>query len=181
MFTAAARIFREKGYSAASVQDIAEAAGMQKGGLYYYIDSKEDLLYQIMDHGISVLLASLEAIVSKTMAPSQKLRLAIESNIISIVEDPDSMIVALKERQALSPGHLSAYVIKRDRYEALFRQIIQEGIRRNEFRPVDEKLTVFALLAMCNGVAEWYRPSGPLPPRDVSRFFSQFVLDAIRA
>src|SRR3989304_7631004 len=87
----AAKVFKEKGYHGASVQDIADAVGMQKGSLYYHIESKEDLLFRVMDRGMGTVLAPLEEVARLTESPVAKLRLAVENHVRLLTQNLDAL------------------------------------------------------------------------------------------
>src|SRR5437870_273586 len=79
VYTAALRLFREKGYHATSMQDIAEAVGLYKGSLYHYIDGKEELLVQVFERAMGGLVADAERIVRDThLRAADQLRQVLE-------------------------------------------------------------------------------------------------------
>src|SRR5512146_1074772 len=90
IFTEAVRIFKEKGYHATSVQDIADAVHLQKGSLYHYISSKEELLFKIFERGTGALTQRLKEIIASDLSPSDKLRAAIQAHIIALCEELDA-------------------------------------------------------------------------------------------
>ncbi len=168
---AAARVFREHGYHGASVRSIAARVGLGKSGLYHHIDSKQELLGKIVDRGVTRILGNLSSIVGTDASPSEKLRMAIEQHIEALTDWLDGAFVALLDRRSLTHEHLANYIQKRDRYESLFRQIIDEGIAAGQFRPVSTKYTTSAVLQMVNGVIYWYNPAGPLSPQQIAANF----------
>lgn len=175
----AAKVFREKGYHAASVRDIAREVGLQEGSLYYHIASKEDLLFQIMYEGVSSLVTAMEGIYHSALPPTQKFTKAIRYLITSLADNLDAMIVVLRERGALSPEHRSAYIAKRDRFEELFQRIVGEGVEKGEFVCPDVKMATFAILAACNGMVEWYSPRGSLSPSGIADRFLVLFFDGL--
>lgn len=176
---AAARIFRERGYHGTSVQDIADAVGLKKGSLYYHITSKEDLLVQIVASAIDWLVAGFEAIYAQPLSPGEKLSRAIAQHVEAITERRDEVAVFLQERNAIPAEHAVRYQAQRDRYDILFRQVIEEGIASGEFRAVDPRLATLAILGMLIWVKEWYRPDGRYTPEEIAAQFTQYVVDGL--
>src|SRR5919198_6392060 len=88
VYTAALRLFREKGYHATSMQDIAAAVGLYKGSLYHYIGGKEDLLVQVFERAMGTLLADVERIVAdSSLRPSAQLRQVVEAHVKAVAEN----------------------------------------------------------------------------------------------
>src|SRR5256714_8911984 len=82
VYAAALRLFREKGYHATSMQDIAAAVGLYKGSLYHYIGGKEDLLIQVFERGMGALLTDVERIAGDTgLSPTAQLRRVIQAHV----------------------------------------------------------------------------------------------------
>src|SRR5437870_7103310 len=101
VYQAALRLFREKGYHATSMQDIAAAVGLYKGSLYHYIGGKEDLLVQVFERAMGGLLADAERIVADTsLRPRVQLRLIVQAHVVCVCENLDALTVYLHEFRA---------------------------------------------------------------------------------
>lgn len=172
---AATRIFREKGFHATSMQDIADAVGLLKGSLYHHISSKKDLLLKIFQAGMQMAVDTIEEVACTDLPPEEKLRLAIYRHIELVAEHLDHATVFALEARALTPAQRQHLVTQRDHFERLFRQIVQEGIDAGVFRPVDSKLVTFALLGMHNWFVLWYREDGRLSPQEIAAVFVDMV------
>src|ERR1700730_15443230 len=108
VYAAALSLFREKGYHATSMQDIAAAVGLYKGSLYHYIGGKEDLLVQVFERAMSSLLAEVERIVADTsLRPSAQLRLIVQAHVSSVSYNLDALTVYLHEFRALTGDSLA--------------------------------------------------------------------------
>lgn len=173
---AAARLFREKGYHATSMQDIADLVGLRKGSLYYHVVSKEDLLFQIMDRGVSAALKDLEVICASDLLPTEKLRKAVHNLVGALADQTERVIVFLQEARSLGPEQVKSITIKRKRYEMLFRGILEEGNQQGLFQVSDTKLAAYGLLGMCNWIHRWYKESGPISPAQIGQAFSEIFL-----
>jgi AcrR family transcriptional regulator len=170
---AAARLFREFGFHGTSIQDIAEAVGLPKGGLYHHIESKEELLYEITTRGIRLVLPALREIRGSKDPPQAKFRRAVYTNVLHLATYRDFVSVFLQERRALSPEHYKEYIGYRDEVEQIFKDIIAEGIRQGVFRDVNVKLMTFAVLGMCSWVTQWYRPDGECRAEEIAALFAE--------
>lgn len=177
---AAARIFHEKGYDATSIQDIADAVGILKGSLYYYIDTKEDLLFDVIKGAHERGLQQLDAWQRSSPSPARRLRAAIEGHVESNLGDLAAVGVFFHDFRSLSPGRRAEIVQDRDVYDHNLRDLIVEGQAAGEFDPaLDPRLAVMAILGMMNWVYQWYRPDGPLSPDEVARAFADLALGGL--
>src|ERR1700710_17081 len=108
VYAAALRLFRQKGYHATSMQDIADAVGLYKGSLYHYIGGKEDLLVQVFERAMGSLVANVERIAADTsLAPTAQLRLIVEAHVVAVSENLDALTVYLHEFRALAGESLA--------------------------------------------------------------------------
>lgn len=176
---AAVKLFEEKGYHATSVQDIADEVGLQKGSLYHYIHSKEDLLLQIAHQAISEFNERLERILGSDIPAREKLTQAIENHLTVSISNLQTTTVLLRE--AFSLGEHQHQVIQdlTDRYLNLWTHILEEGQATGEFEVPQPKLAALALLGACNWVYRWYKTSGKLTAEDVSKVFSDLFLNGL--
>ncbi len=179
LLAAAVRLFRQKGYHDTSMQDLAEAVGIQRGSLYHYIEAKEDLLWEIMDRAMRRLLDAVEPVVTSPAPASEKLRQAVEAHLAVAATHRDELTVLHVELKSLSAPRRQRMLALRDRYEGLFRRVVEEGVRGGEFRPADPKTVGLALLGTCNWFTTWFRPEGPMSARDFARAFTDLFLHGL--
>ena len=181
IFEAAASLFKQKGFHATSMQDIADAVGMQKGSLYYHISSKEELLYRISFEAISAITEQLEKIAAAPLSPPEKLRAAIVNHVETLCDMLDLMSVFLKESKLLTADQQAHIMRYSRRYEELFQAILREGIDAGVFRNVDVGAVSYALLGMLNWLHRWYRPDGRLTPHEIAEIFANLALNGMLA
>jgi AcrR family transcriptional regulator len=167
-----AAIFAEKGYHQASIRDIARATRVSLSGLYYYFESKEELLFLIQDHAFGTLLRDLEALLAGVDDPIRKIRLLIENHLRYFVGNMAEMKVLSHEADALT-GDLRRQVnAKKRRLGEIAMEILRE-IRPDS--PLDLRVATFALFGMMNWTYNWYRPGTDVPverlAEDMSRLF----------
>jgi len=176
---AAAQIFREKGFHAASMQDIAQAVNLQKASLYYHVSSKQDLLLALLDRALDLLIEILEPIAGSTLPPEEKIRQAISSYLKTLLDNRDLAAVLLLEHRSLEPQYRARHAPRRDRFEHLWRAIIQEGMDQRVFRCADPALAARYLLGVLNWTITWYRPDGALTPLELAGQFTDLFLNGL--
>lgn len=179
---AAARVFHQKGYSASSIQDVADAVGILKGSLYYYIDSKEDLLFGILldtHHESMRRLAQWQRIEGSALV---RIRAFIEGHIMANVANRIKIGVFLHDFRSLGEERREAIVADRDVYDAYVRDLIREGQAEGLVHPdMDPKLVTMGLLGMMNWTYQWYHPDGDVTPRELASSFADFALAGLAA
>lgn len=173
------RLFQQKGFHATSVQDLADAVGLQKGSLYHYINSKEELLLRIFDLATASLAGRLEEIARGPGSARQKLTQAIRSHVAVLTENLGMVTIFVREVHALAGEHLERVRAGRKRYTALFERILEEGVAGGEFRPLDVKITALAILGLCDSLHRWYSPSGRLHSAEIADAFADMVFRGI--
>lgn len=179
IFAAAVRVFQQKGYHATSMQDIANAVGLQKPSLYHYIRSKEELLFHIFDRGVGPFTAELEEIAAADLRASDKLRRAITTHLRALCAQIELFAVYLREQQFLSGSESARVRAEGGRHGQLLTRIVEEGIRGGEFRRLDPTVTALAILGMCNWLYQWYSPAGRLQPEAIANIFCDLVLTGL--
>ncbi len=175
------RLFREHGYDGTSMQDLGEALGMHRGSLYHYIDSKEDLLFGIVESAMARFHEEVRPILEGDGPASERLERAVAAHLRIAADEPDDLTLLQVEVKALAPDRRVRIVAERDAYEHAWRAFIREGMRDGAFACEDERTAGFMILASCNWFSQWYRPEGPLGVDDFAARFSALFLDALRA
>lgn len=179
---AALRLFKEKGYHATSMRDIANAVGINKGSLYSYIKTKEDLLIPVFEQAMGVLLAQIEQITADgSLTPSVRLMRAIHAHVSAVANNLDVLTVYLSEWRQLGAESLATNRMQRERYAALFHEILRDGIAAGEFRPMDSRIVMLGMIGMCNYLFRWYRPDGRLTPDQVADELIEMVMQGVKA
>lgn len=177
----ASALFRERGYAGTSVRDIAQALNLQGGSLYAHVASKEDVLWSIVNRAADQFQMLVGPVAMSSAPPQVRLREMIRSHVTVVTSSQRDAAVFLHEWRLLSLDRRSALGARRDAYEALFRQVIGEGIQAGAFGPVDPRLTAMALLSALNGIATWYRPDGALTATEIADQHADLFLNALTA
>jgi TetR/AcrR family transcriptional regulator, cholesterol catabolism regulator len=155
-----ARIFAEKGYHQASIRDIAKATNVSLSGLYYYFDSKEELLYLVQDHAFGTLLDALDDLLKGVDDPVRRLQILMSNHLRYFVANMAEMKVLSHEAESLTGEYRRKVNAKKRRLTEVAMQILLE------IRPepaVDPRVATFSLFGMMNWIYNWYRPEKDLP------------------
>ena len=172
---AAAGVFRQRGFADTGMREIAAAADLSPGNLYYYFKSKADILYFCQDHSVGRMLATAADLRRATLPPAERLRRVIVAHLLCTLDELDGA-AAHTEVDALPAPLRKRIVAKRDRYEQAIRRIVAEGVRSGAFSKVDPTLTTRAILGALNWTTRWYRPAGRLQPQQVADGFADYLV-----
>jgi AcrR family transcriptional regulator len=175
----AATVFRERGYEGASMEEIAERLDMGKGNLYYYFKNKQELLFFCQDHSLDRLIEAAAAARKSKAGEAGRLRQVVIDHVVCVLDELDG--ASAHTEVHVLPEELRRRIIsKRDRYEALLRGLIVDGVRAGVFDTADPKMATLALLGALNGATRWYRPAGARNPRSIGEHFADLFLDGLR-
>jgi AcrR family transcriptional regulator len=176
---AASELFRERGYAATSVRDIAQALHLQGGSLYAHMASKEDVLWSIVVRAADRFNAEVGPIAASGSRPPARLREMIRAHVGVVTSTQKDAAVFLHEWRFLSEERRAEMSARRDAYEALFRTVIAEGAERGDFRVVDPRTTAMAILSALNGIPTWYRAGGALTADQIADQHADLFLHAL--
>jgi AcrR family transcriptional regulator len=177
---AAAQIIRQKGFHATSMKDIADAVSLQKASLYHHVSNKQEILLLLLEQGLDILTDRLHKVLQKDEPVDIKIRQAIAAFFEVLFEHSDIVSVLLLEHRSLDSDLHSRHIASRDRYERLWRDLIQEGIQSGVFRPCDPALTARSLLGVMNWTITWYRPGGPLSVEEITDHMVDLFINGLR-
>jgi AcrR family transcriptional regulator len=176
---AAAQIFSQKGYHATSMQDIAEAVRLQKASLYHHVASKQELLVDLLDRALDLLIERISAVQALPLGPEEKLRMAMQVYLQTLADHQDLAAVLLLEHRSLDPELHDRHIPRRDRFEAIWRELILEGQEAGIFNCTHPSLASRALLGVMNWTITWYRREGPLSPGEITDQFADLFLKGL--
>ncbi|MBX7214984.1 MAG: TetR/AcrR family transcriptional regulator [Thermoflexales bacterium] len=180
---AAAALFRERGYHRTSMADIARRVGLLKGSLYYHIESKEEILFEILDGFIDLLIAKTEARAAAP-APDQVVRLeGMIADFLEIIRDyTNELTIFFNERRNLSGARWERINAKRARFGALLLDAIRAGQREGSLRAdLDPTIVMLGMFGMVNWAIYWLKPEGRLSLSEIASILSRILFDGLRA
>ncbi|MDO5511735.1 TetR/AcrR family transcriptional regulator [Corynebacterium sp.] len=177
---AATDLFFEKGYAGTSLREVAAGVGLQIGSLYNHIDSKEDLLQQVMGGAIDDLVAEQEEAMRVEGDAVEKLRAAIDCHIRFHANRAPEVFIGNGNLIALSAQAREEVIAKRNAYERNIQALIEEAGRQGLAKLIDARLHTFSIVGMGSHLASWYRPGGRLGLDDIAEKYTILALRELK-
>jgi AcrR family transcriptional regulator len=163
LLEAAREEFATRGFGSASIRDIAQRAGMSLSAMYHYYSGKQELLHAILDEGLDTYFAACAAALEQVGGePADRLSAVVAATTRFRAEHLARSNILLTEERSLDPERLALYSQRHAEATNLFRDAIDAGVAQGVFLtpyPDEARRTV---IAMCNAVAQWFRPDGEL-------------------
>lgn len=172
---AAVTLFARHGYAGTGIRDLGRQMGLTSAALYHYTGGKEELLAGIMRDALTELLRSAREAVRESEDPAVQLARLVAAHVGFSARNPLTSRVTDQEVRALSPTSHAELVRMRDDYESMYARILERGTRTGSFALTDVRLARLALLEMCNGVANWYRPGGRVEVDELQERYVEFT------
>jgi len=173
--TTAAKLFSAKGYIETSMEDIAAAAKISKGGMYHYFSGKCDILNYILSTFMDFVLENVEQDVRQIADPAEKVRLLILRHVKTYSEHMYLAKALLHEAHNLPSAKLKKIKSKEKNYFAAIADVVSSYLGNRVDKDMLMVLT-FNLLGMCNWIYSWYNPKGSIGPEELSQIiFDMFT------
>lgn len=180
LLSAAALLFREKGYAQATTRELARRVGIAGPSMYHHFKTKEDILYGLCEESLRRLTESVRAIESSGDTV-EHLRRVIIAHVVTMLRDKDMHATMLVEMRALSPERQARVIEGRDAYESVIAQVIDEGRKSGVLRSdVSLRQMTLALLNMLNWTIFWYHDDGQLTVEEIAGGFADMYLNGVR-
>jgi len=179
----AARLFQKRGYEATSMQDVASALNLSKGALYHHFHSKDEILFEIMNHGLDIFEEEVLSVVRPIPDPAKRLRACIARHIEMLLRGRDREITVILHENRTLPSRLRKLINARKKdYIHFLEQTIAEVQRQLEAKnEISPQAAAYALLGMINWVYQWYRPGGSLTEEKLIRDYAMIFFDGLTA
>lgn len=166
----AAHLFCVRGYDSTSMSDIADEVGITKAGLYYFVESKEHLLYLITDYGLDLLEETVVKPLKSVEEPKALLKELIRLHTHMVLTRPREVTIILHERTALTGVYREKILQRKKEYIDYVRNLLIRLQQRGEARQdLDPTAATFFLLGALNWIYQWYKVDGPLTEEQLSR------------
>lgn len=184
IYRVAAQIICERGYDATSMNDIAEAVGITKAGVYHFIPSKKELLFAIMSYGMDTLESTVIIPASVVGDAETRLRFIITSHAMLIArssndEGHDPVTILVEEEMGLSAVHRRKIKQRKRIYLDLIRDTLAQLKEEGKLKEIDVTTAAFSLLGMILWLARWFRPDGRLSREQVAEEISKIALGGL--
>lgn len=178
---AAARMFDAKGYNATSTQDIANEVGLLKGSIYYYINSKEDLLFRIIEESHEGALRAIATVSHLDVGPLAKSYALVKTHVKVFHDDRVKHSVFFKEFRSLSDDRKEIIRGTGHAYSLFLRSILEEGQQNGQVdQSLDPRMATAGIVGMLNSMSFWYQDGGPWGPEKIGiQFGEQVVLGLV--
>ena len=179
VYRVAAEIMCHKGYEATSMNDIAEAAGLTKAGIYHYIRGKEDLLFGIMTYAMDNVEQNIIAPAREVVDAEERLRTIVARHTSSIIEGVGAITIVLEEITALTPAHRRLITARQRAYMDFIRETLNQLAAEGKLRNVNPTIAAFSLLGMILWISRWYRRDGKITPREALKDYLEIAMNSV--
>jgi AcrR family transcriptional regulator len=177
----AATLFREKGYKAASMRDLAEAVGVEAASLYNHIKSKSELLHELVFSVANKFVLKLDEIESESSPSLKKMEKILRFHISEMIHHYEEVYVSDREWKHLSDPYLSNYQNQRRVYRKRLAAIIEEGIRNKEIKAIDAPTVVLIFLHAVSGIESWHRSTKKITAEELEQNMVAILIDGLKA
>ncbi|WP_432841498.1 TetR/AcrR family transcriptional regulator [Dactylosporangium sp. CA-092794] len=177
LLDAAERVFHRRGYSAATIQEIADEFGILKGSTYHYVRSKEQLLLEVEERAHRHVFAEVSAAVDSVSEPIERLWMFIHSLILLNARTP-TMGSLTKATLDLPPGAGRDRIAQaRHRFEDLLRTLLDDAVEARAVPAgLNGKVVAFGIFGLINSIYLWYRPGGPISPDELAHTYADSLI-----
>lgn len=179
IYRAAARVIHRKGYDATSINDIADAVGITKGGLYHYIDGKQSLLFKILSYALDILEAKVIEPTAQLVDAESRLHSVLALHTALILDKGIELTVLLDEAAGLTTEDLRTITERRWSYYRFVRAILQQLSDEGKLHDLDVTIATHNLIGQFQWLARWYQPGGRLTREGVIEEFTKAALTGL--
>jgi AcrR family transcriptional regulator len=176
----AARLFRDKGYSATSMRDLANAVDLKASSLYNYIQSKSEILREICFINAHRFLDGMTHVEQLSATAQEKVEALLRLHIQVATQDVTSVMAFNDEWRHLEEPFLSQFIALRHDYENRFRAIIQEGVDKGEFRALDSTILLFTLFSAVRWIHDWYKTGRSISATTVEDEVIRLLMEGLK-
>ncbi|MEP6683203.1 MAG: TetR/AcrR family transcriptional regulator [Parafilimonas sp.] len=177
---AAASLFREKGYKAASMRDLAERVGVEAASLYNHIRSKSELLHDICFNVANVFWEHMNKIEVSDAQPIAKLETILRFHIKQLLENFEEVYISDREWRFLADPYLSNFQNQRRNYRKRFATIIEQGIANGEINEIDASTAVLIVLHAVGGIESWHRSTHKISGEQLEENMITILIDGLK-
>jgi TetR/AcrR family transcriptional regulator, cholesterol catabolism regulator len=176
----AAAMFREKGFAATSMRDLAETVGIEAASLYNHIRSKNEILEAICFDVANRFNTNIDIVEASDQHSIAKVETLLRFHIGQMIENYEEVYVSDREWKHLEEPYLSNFQSQRRNYRKKFASIIEDGIRKNEIRNIDAPTAVLIILHAVSGIESWHRSKARINSRELEENMIMIMIDGLR-
>ncbi len=176
----AAAMFREKGFAATSMRDLAESVGIEAASLYNHIRSKNEILEAICFEVANRFTANLDAVEHTNQSSISKTESLLRFHIQQMINHYEEVYVSDREWKHLTEPFLSNFQNQRRTYRKRFAAIIEEGIQKKEIKKIDAATSVLIMLHAVSGIESWHRSTAKISASELEDNMILIMIDGLR-
>lgn len=176
----AASLFRQRGFAASSMRDLAETVGIEAASLYNHIRSKNEILEAICFEVANSFNLHMDKVESATTTSIDKLEQVLRFHVHQMIENFEQVYVSDREWKHLEEPYLSNFHTQRRNYRKRFAALIEEGITKKEIRPIDASTAVLLMLHAIGGVESWHRSKRKISAKELEENILTILIGGLR-
>jgi len=176
----AALLFKEKGYGSSSMRDLAERVGVEAASMYNHIKSKDEILEEICFRIAGEYVSHISKLENEKSTYTEKIKSTINFHVRLMVEDAAAVSVTNNDWKSLREPKLSLFKTLRKGYEARFAALIEKGIEKKEFAPINISVAVFTILSALRWVELWYNPKRKIKEKELEQDITNLLLKGLK-
>ena len=176
----AAQMFRDKGFAATSMRDLAETVGIEAASLYNHIRSKNEMLESICFDVANRFTLFMDQLELKEGSPIKKIETLLRYHIRQMFDHFEEVIVSDREWKHLDEPYLSNFHNQRRTYRKRFAALIEEGIKKNEINNIDAPTVVIIMLHAVNGIESWHRSRAKISEKELEDNMVTIMIEGLR-
>ena len=172
-------LIHERGFEAVSLRQLAARVGLQPGSLYNHIETKQDLLFDLIHNHMVTLLQSVDAELDGIEDPLARLKAFIAFHLTYHIERKREVFIGSSELRSLDPKNRKKIVALRRAYEERLCDILERGAAKRLFKIDDIRVSAYAILAMLTGICTWYDAKGRIDRKTLIDIHTRLVLQGV--
>lgn len=176
----AGQLFAERGFRATGIRDIAHALGLGPTSIYSHIQSKQELLRDIVLDACRAVATMQQDAIATTTDPAEQLRRAVEAHVRYITRCRREALVTTQDFGEVEEPALGEVLALRSSIQGTLQRVIENGVAAGALAVDDPKIASFAIIEMCEGVARWFRETGVLPETRIAGLYGEFAVRLAR-
>jgi AcrR family transcriptional regulator len=176
----AATMFRQRGFAASSMRDLAESVGIEAASLYNHIRSKNEILEAICFEVANSFNMHMDKVESGSSSSIQRLEQVLRFHVHQMIENFEQVYVSDREWKHLEEPYLSNFHTQRRNYRKRFAALIEEGIAKKEIRPIDASTAVLLMLHAIGGIESWHRSKRKISAKELEENILTILIGGLR-
>lgn len=177
LISAAAELFAERGYRAVTIDEIAESVGSAKSVIYYYFESKNEILWEIFTRIYDSYFAMITSVLESEHGPKEKLRDIVLNHALNVMQRRAWTAIYFRDESELDEKQRKTILSRKREYDAMIERVYKDGVKAGVFRDLPTHIVVSGILGMCNWLYTWYREGGTYTPKDIAEYYASMLSD----